>query len=394
MKVLIMSVTAGEGHNTTAKSIAASLEARGAETKVVDTYKEINPFLYKTISNGYLLGVSPFFSPVYSRLYALCERRRKNAYRRSLTRLTYSAIRKRISKIIRDFQPDVIIYTHVWCGVILDVIRQKEGLLAKTVGIVTDFVMHPYWEETLRSDYVILPNDLLIPAACLKGFRPEQLVPSGIPIKDSFADAMPKEDARRALGLDPDRATVLVMGGSMGYGNLAQSIKKLDKLSIDFQMIVICGNNKKAKAELDALETEKQLLVLGYTDKVGVCMDAANCIVSKPGGLTTSESLAKRLPMIICDPIPGQEERNTAFLVNNGAAVTVMKGYDLAMAVGQLFSYPNRINAMLECISNLRRPHAARDLCDFVMSLGTLEPPKAELTPADAPADAPAPEAE
>ncbi len=364
-----MTVTAGEGHNSTAKSIAAKLEGEGAECLVVDTCKAISKLLYNFISKGYLLTVSPALAPAYSGIYGMLEKRRANAYRRSPARLTYSSVRKNIRKIIDRFEPDVIVYTHVFCGIILDAIRQKDGLPQKTVGIVTDFVMHPYWEETLRSDYVVLANDLLIPSAELKGFRREQILPIGIPIRESFATQVPKDTARRELGLDPEKPTLLLMGGSMGHGHLSQSLLKLDKLPLDFQVIVICGNNEKAKHEIESLETEKKLLIFGYTDKVGLCMDAADCIVSKPGGLTTSEALAKRLPMVICDPIPGQEARNTAFLVNNGAAVAVMKGYDLSMAVGQLFSYAGRLSAMQICIDHIRRPYATRDLCDLVLRL-------------------------
>ncbi len=369
MKVLVMTVTAGEGHNTTAKSIAASLEKLGAETMVVDTCRAINPLFYHFIAKGYLLAVSPALAPVYAFGYGSLENRRKNAYRHSMTRFLYSRMRKKIRKIIESFQPDVIVYTHVFAGIALDVIRQKDGLLPKTVGIVTDFAMHPYWEEALRSDYVVVANDLVIPAAERKGFRKEQILPIGIPIRESFADATPKATARRELSLDPDKPTLLLMGGSMGHGHLVKRLLALDRLPVDLQIIVICGNNKKAKRKIDQLKTEKPLLVFGFTDKVSLCMDAADCIVSKPGGLTTSESLAKRLPMVICDPIPGQEDRNEAFLVNNGAAVAMMKGYDLSMAILQLFSHESRLSAMHSCIDYIRRPYATRELCELVLRL-------------------------
>lgn len=368
MKVLIMSITAGEGHNSTAKAIAAEFAAHGVECKIVDAYREISPLLYSFVSRGYLLSVTSL-RKIYSGVYAHLEKRRKNAYRHSFTRFINGSVRKKISRYIKEYQPDAIVYTHIFCGGILDVIKQKEGMTIPTVGILTDYTMHPYWEEALRTDCLVVPNDLVVPAAMKKGFKREQIYPIGIPINPVFAHNTEKREARLAVGLDPDKKTLLVMGGSMGYGHLADTVKSLDAIDLDFQMICVCGNNEKAKCAVDALETKKKLLTFGFTDKVGLLMDASDCIVTKPGGLTTSEAMAKRLPMIINAPIPGHEERNTEFFVNNGAAVAVTKTYPIDIAVYQLFYHPVRIESMRNCIDYLRRPNAVKDIVSLVCYL-------------------------
>ena len=135
------------------------------------------------------------------------------------------------------------------------------------------------------------------------------------------------------------------------------------------QIIAVCGNNTKAKADLEAMETRCRLLPLGFVDYVDHLMDAADCIVTKPGGLTTSEALAKGLPMVIVNPIPGQEARNAQFLLNSGTAVAT---HDMCTAdelVIRLMDEPRRLEAMRLSIEELRHPTSTADVCEFVMRL-------------------------
>lgn len=370
MKVLILSVTAGEGHNSTAAAIRDSLVARGAECEILDTCLRINRALYSIISRGYLVTTKNF-KRLYASVYTHLEKRRSNSFTASATRTSYGMIFRRVYKYIQEYRPDVIVYTHVFAGTLLDVIKQKKQLCTPSVGILTDFVMHPFWEESLRTDRVVIPNELLIPAAERKGLRRDQIAPIGIPIRPGFADSVPKEEARARLGLAPDKHTLLLMGGSMGYGSIAKTLVEIDALEEDLQIVVVCGNNKKAKAEIDGMSFRKRVLSLGYTKEIPLLMDAADCIVSKPGGLTTSEALAKRLPMIIVNPIPGQEDRNAEFLLNCGAAMRVGLGTRLSDAVYQLFHHPGRLELMQRSIDMIRKPNSTRDLTDMILSLGS-----------------------
>ncbi len=371
MKVLVLTVTAGEGHNATAAAIQKSFEERGVECRVLDTCLHINPGLYLLIAKGYLLCATNL-KKAYAYVYGKLEHREfkdKNSYTPSPTRTSYRIVKKKIEKYITEYAPDAIVYTHVFAGALLDVIAEKKPLGARTVGILTDFAPHPFWEETLRTDRVVIANDLISPSLERKGLLREQLLPIGIPIRPQFAESVPREEARRELGLDPNLPTLLLMGGSMGYGSLAKTLAEVDKLDTPLQVICVCGRNEKAKAEIDKMTFQKKVLAFGYTDKISLLMDASDCIVSKPGGLTTSEALAKRLPMIICNPIPGQEDRNAEFLLNAGVAVTLSKTASLSDVVYQLFHNPERIELMKKNIDLIRRPHATRDLVDAVFSL-------------------------
>ena len=132
----------------------------------------------------------------------------------------------------------------------------------------------------------------------------------------------------------------------------------------DYLLIIcVCGNNIKAREEIDAIVTEKKVLNFGYVNNVDELMDAADCILTKPGGITSSEALAKRLPMIICNPIPGQEERNAEFLQNNGAAIAVGGAFSVSDAVSMMFRNPKRVETMREAIELIRKPNSTVDIC-------------------------------
>ena len=369
MRVLVLSVTAGQGHNSTAKAICAELESIGCEARMLDTLEYVNRALGETVSKGYLFAAGSA-KLAYKEAYKLAEKRKKSRTDVSPTRATGNLLSLKLLKYINTYDPDVIMCTHVFAAIILDVLKKKKKIRAKTVGIVTDFMLHPYWEEGLYLDRIVIPNEQLTYQALRKGFDENQVLPFGIPIHPKFGTVMPKEQARAELGLDINKRTVLLMSGSMGYGNIEETVKELDGVPFDFQMITVCGNNTEAKAKIDEMKTEKRILNLGYVNYVEKLMDASDCIISKPGGLTTSEAMAKGLPMIIVDPIPGQEDRNTDFLTNNGVAMTVTENSSLGDVVYQMMANPGRMDVMRSAIKLIAKPNSTRDICEFVKSLG------------------------
>ncbi len=371
MRVLILSVTAGGGHNATANAMKTYLEEQSVECRVLDTFEYISKPLSKTVSEGYLFIASKA-KFAFEEGYRLAEKRKRTADEKSKTRMNAKLLSRKLRKYIAIYDPDVIVYTHVFAGAILDVIKVEYGLRAKTVGIVTDFIFHPFWEECVHLDYVVTACDALLYQAKKKGFSPEQILPMGIPIHPKFAAQTDRGAARAALGLLPEKTTLLLMGGSMGYGDLAGTVEQLSALDLDFQLIVVCGSNEKAKEEIEAQEKKKPMLVLGWSSEVDRLMDASDVIVTKPGGLTTSESLAKRLPMIIVNPIPGQEDRNTEFLLNQGAAVSVTETYPLDEAVWCLLSSPERMEMMRAAIDRIRHPQSTEEIGRFIMRLGAV----------------------
>ena len=381
MKVLILTITAGGGHNSTARAIGDCLNSMGAQVRTLDTLYYLNKQLGETVSKGYLLSVDSM-KYAYKSIYRQLEKRKKSG-KLSASRMTNMLLSRKLCKYIDEYDPDVIVCTHIFAATLIDVLKVQSHIHAKTVGIVTDFAFHPYWEDTVHFDYVVTASEQMIRQAYRKGYRDEQVLPFGIPINPKFSRSITKSDARAHVGIDCDKPTLLFMSGSMGYGNLEEAVRELDELEVDFQFLIVCGNNAEAKEKIESMTLRKSAKIYGFTDQVDLLMDASDCIVTKPGGLTTSEALSKELPMIILNPIPGQEDRNVEFLLNNGAAMAVNDNYSVADLVYILFSNPAKLEAMRTSVAVISKKDATRRLSDFIMHLDLVGHTNADSCDAD-----------
>ncbi len=366
MKVLVLTVTTGQGHNQVAKTLSEHLEKNeGVESCFLDTLEYINQGLKEIVSRGYLMTTKRL-PKVYGKAYRLAEKREGENSR--IVKITSSIMAKKLLKFIEEYGADVVVCTHVFSAILITYLKKKYELNIKTVGIVTDFTIHPYWEET-EMDYYVTANECLTNQAVKKGIEKTKVKPLGIPIDPKFERRTEKALARHVLGFEEKR-TVLVMSGSMGYGKVVRTIKKIDSSDLDFQIVSVCGSNERLKKQVDSLRMRHKLYNFGFSDQIDLFMDAADCIVTKPGGLTTSEALAKALPMIIANPIPGQEDRNVEFLLNNGAAFKMSSTFTVDEALFQLFSSEERIKIMNKMVELLGKPKALRDIVELILEMG------------------------
>lgn len=365
MKGLIFSIMAGQGHNQTAKVLAECFESHGVPCRYMDVFEYINPLLSESVSKLYLMSTKTM-PKIYGGGYRMCEKREASGSH-SLPKMTNTLLARRLLKLVRNEKPDFIICTHVFAALLVTYLTEHIDMHIRTIGIVTDFTIHPYWEDTCL-DYYVTASELLTYQGTKKGIPKEKFLPLGIPINPKFAQHRSREEAFSILQI-PNRKTVLVMSGSMGFGNVLDEIKELDRLDFDFQIVTVCGNNKKLKEQIDRLSMKKPIYNYGYIDNVDVFMDAADCIVTKPGGLTTSEALAKGLPMIMNNPVPGQEDRNVEFLLNTGAAMKISKTFPLDDAIYHMFTNRDHLAALKEGIALLRKPNSTMDLMNYVKNL-------------------------
>ena len=363
MKGLILSITAGQGHNQTAKVLSDYFNKEGISCSYMDVFEYINPLLSESVSKIYLAS-SKNIPKVYGKIDRFCEKR-PNEDSHGVPKLTTQILARKLARMINTESPDFIICTHVFAALLITGLEGAIDKRVKTYGIITDFTIHPYWEDTTL-DYYVTPSDILTYQGKRRGLLERKFLPFGIPIDTKFETKMEKRDALKVLKL-PEKKTILMMSGSMGFGDIAEEIEVLDRMSIDFQLITVCGNNKKLKVKIDELKTRKEVYNYGYVDNVDVMMDAADCIITKPGGLTTSEALAKELPMIMSNPVPGQEDRNVEFLLNAGAAIKVSKTYTIDDAVNHMFT-KDRMELIKSAINILKKPYATRDLVQFIIN--------------------------
>lgn len=362
MRLLVMSVRAGYGHHSTGRAIIEEFEKHGYECEMLDIFDYINRHLGNSIQDGYLLSTK-YLSETYGKVYDRMTKKDEPYDKISVTAFLSSLVSKKLEKYAEDFNPDLIIGTHSYAAVVMSILSKRGAISCPTIGVVTDFTVHPFWESSFL-DYYVIPDMLLAYEMQKKGIPREKLLPTGIPISSRFASKIDKTEARKILKIGNKR-TILVMMGSMGYGNIKKTLVEMDSYKADFQILCVCGSNKKAKADIDKCIWHKSVYTYGFVNNVDVMMDAADVIISKPGGLTTSETLAKGLPMITMNPLPGQEDRNLNFLVNSGAAIMVNDAYTISEALNQLFECEWRLELLRESVKKLGKPNAAADLYEF-----------------------------
>jgi processive 1,2-diacylglycerol beta-glucosyltransferase len=367
MKVLILSVTAGFGHNAAANAVSESLKSRGAEVLVVDMFKYASKTHYDTVDKGYLFSTKYIPKP-YGQLYSALEKN-PTLRRRIISMIVTELITHKFAVFIEDFAPDAIVCTHVFSAMVLDELKARNKLDAPVISILTDYTFHPFWDDLPFIEHIVTGSPLLSRMASKKGIPTEKLLPFGIPIHSKFNTSMSRVDARAKLDIDPNMFTVLYMSGSMGFGHITKHIKNLDNMKEEMQILCVCGNNEKAYNKLKKMDLKKNISIYGFVNNVDLFMDAADCIVTKPGGLTITECVHKKLPMIFSDAIPGQEVRNAEFFVNLGAAQICTRHFSVDDAIYLLYHSPARQVQMSEILSSIAPEDPTGKLASFIENL-------------------------
>ena len=367
MKILILSVTVGQGHNSCGNAVMSAFEEIGAECLMLDTLALSSKFVASSLNRVYIRMTrrnSKILRSIDDNFLGEDHEGRRKSTSKMIGGMGFA---QKVYKAIKAFEPDAIICTHVYSALILTHIRKHKGLSMPVIGINTDFAMAPLWEDCAMDMFVLacrgMENNVIS-----RGIPNDRLYSFGIPIHKRFQKTTPQNEAREALGI-ADKDTVLLMGGSMGFGNLPGIIEQLDALPLDFQMLVVCGRNKQLFSTVSALHTQKQLHAYQFVDNIEMLMDASNLLLTKPGGLTVSECLAKRIPLVLLDPIPGIEQRNSMFLSAMGVAIIAGPQYSVGDAVFNLLQDQERLNQMLTMQERIGNPYAAEDLRDAVIGM-------------------------
>lgn len=365
MRVLFLSFTSGQGHNMACRAMMAYLEPRGVECRMLDALECIDPRLSRVTDRTYT-HLAKYTPSVWGGIYRLNEKVSSPTTVEHLPAGAHCVLAKRLIRTVRSFVPDAVVCSHVYDAMVVHAMR-KQGLLAPHVvcyGINTDFTLHPYWESS-GMDYLVLGSPYLKYGVLRRGVREETLLPTGIPVNPLFAQ--PRDpDARASLGL-ADKPTFLLMAGSIGMNALYDAVASLVRMPEDIQVITVCGKNERLREKITSLGSP-HIIPLGYVNNVHRLMDAADWIITKPGGLSTSESLAKNLPMLLIDPIPGVEDRNRDFLVNMGMAMACPDIRRLDDTVRFLLDCPERAETIRDCQRRFAPRDSARVLGEHILA--------------------------
>lgn len=323
MKVLILSCSTGEGHNSAAKAYMEYLTAKGITSEVKDTMSLVSTEAPKYASDFYLFSTrTKLFKFAYKAGAKVSESSSKKV--KSAVYMANAMYCDKLEQYIKDNGFDVVVCVHLFPAEALTALKRRGSLSAKSVFIMTDYTCIPFLQET-ELDYYIVPHRHLIEECVQKGLPREKLYPCGIPVKSVFNHHGDKAAARKtcidlfaqgnAGNLRPEDKWFLVMGGSMGFGNLQDSVKAiLEKAGEGIQLLIVCGNNVKTRTQLlEAFGETGNVHIIGFTDQVPVLMDACDVLFTKPGGLSSTEAAAKHIPIIHTAPIPGCETCNAQF---------------------------------------------------------------------------------
>lgn len=347
---------------------AISLVAPDCEVRNVDVLEYTNPLFRRLYGKAYIDMVQSM-PGVLGWMYDTLDKPWENERRRlALDRLN---TRPLVSLLKRE-RPDVAVCTHFLPSEIISWLTAKGKIDFPQAIVVTDFDAHAMWLCRNYSRYFVALDETRVHLERI-GIAADRIDVSGIPIDPVFEIAKDKIEMRRKFGLDADRLTIIVSAGGFGVGKIEPLLRALGELRTPAQVIAVCGRNEALRRELEVLARNEldsgnvRFFPIGFTTQMDEYMSASDIIVGKPGGLTTAESLAKGLIFCIVNPIPGQEERNSDHLLENGCAIKCNNLSVLAHKIDKLASDRERFGAMKHNVARFARPDAARRIARRVL---------------------------
>lgn len=331
MKVLILSANTGEGHNSSGKALMQAMQARGIDVVMKDTLSISKPNGTSANSQGvakaYVNSTKGF--NIFSKIYALAMwvSRNLNGHKHSPIYWVNKLYWRRLWHYIEDNHFDAVVSVHIFALEKLTALRREGVLPIPAIFVMTDYTIHPFLNDGEMDRYVI-PHKDLIPLWVRNGIKREELVPIGIPVNEElFTNRKPMAEARKeaaeALGFElresdapeKDSRWYLMMSGSMGFGNMSVQLKEfIAHMRPNSRVICVCGRNEDNRKAIEReFAHDWRICPVGFTDKIALLMDACDVVLSKPGGITTTESILKNIPLVHTAPIPGIEDENAKF---------------------------------------------------------------------------------
>ena len=374
MKILITYAYAGVGHKKAAMAIEKALAGRsGIEVKNIDVLDYTNAFFKLSYPSVYLflINKTPTFWGLF---YYLLDSRAVDFFMAPVRRLLHRINSKKFVEFIKNENPDVVVSTHFLPSEIISGLKDKGEFKGKLVTVVTDFISHSFWMAR-SSDYFTgaiqrTKKDLLS-----RGVPEEKIKIFGIPCDPVFSISKGRDVLIKQLGVEPGLFNVLIMSGGFGTGPMKEIITEIDNMEPEtrdkMQLIAICGKNEALLQELNKIAPglKVKIKAFGYMNNVDEFMEISDIIVTKPGGLTISEALSKTLPMILVQPVLGQETRNCKILTGYGTAVNARDIKEVCKFIKEFAVYPERLIGTRTRIGLLRYPDAAKDIADFIVML-------------------------
>jgi processive 1,2-diacylglycerol beta-glucosyltransferase len=370
-KILVLSVSAGAGHVRASQALQATAEKCYPDAYVIHRdVMEFVPKLFRKVYADSYLRVVEKYPALWSYLYDVSDKEAADSLLNQMRSAIERLNTQRLIRYLSEIDPDTVICTHFLPAHILSE-RIGKGLFSKPVWVVdTDFDVHALWVVPHMSGYFAAHSEVAW-RMMARGIPQENITVSGIPVMPQFSEEHSRQECAARFGLDPKKKTILMMSGGAGIAGIEKLAIELLHLDNDFQLVVLAGRNETLLVMLKTIAAEHpgRLIPLGFTNIIEQIMAASDLAVTKPGGLTTSECLAMGLPMIVVSPIPGQEERNADFLLENGAALKACDGGALTWRVKRILKEPGLLERLGQQAVMAGKPHAARIVLEKVLGI-------------------------
>lgn len=377
LKILILHARVGNGHYKAAEVIRDKIEQLYPNATVYfeDGLEESSRVINFIAIKGYT-NILKYVPEMFGSMYDRTDSPDKGAIEAGY-KLINKYLTIRIKKMLRQIQPDIIFSTHPFVTRMCAYLKKKGKTNAKLATLITDYAPHNMWVTDYSNIDKILVATEEVKNSCIKkyGVPEAKLQVTGIPVSDKFTQKMDREKILEEFDLNDNLPIFLFFpGGGLGVGNGAEILKDLLKCSENFQLVVVAGKNEKLKEEFEEIvkEDARNIRVLGFTNKVAELMYVSEAVISKPGGLTSTECLVSCKPMLIINVVPGQEEQNASYLCNNGAAIRVAEE-ELSEALETLLKRPVRLEQMKDMCAILRQPNASEEIVDSLIKLYNMD---------------------
>ena len=371
-KILIFYGSYGGGHLSAAKSIRDYIEKNYSDSQVelVDCVEYVNKLFNKLTTKAYK-DFSKNARWIWKHLYYDSESGSLSRICNTINRLM--AIK--LNRLIQEFQPDLIISTHPFSSQMCAILKGKGKLNCKVATILTDYAPHNQWlVKSEFIDYYFVAQQGMVDDLVSRGVNKDKIHVTGIPLSSRFLQSYNKQKILEDYGLTSDKNTILFFaGGEFGFGkdktfNRLKAI--IDNLP-NLQVVAVAGRNEKMKERFDELvkttRTESNVKILSFTNQVPELMSVSDLVITKPGGLTTTESLASGLPLIIIDPLPGQEEENAEFIENSGAGIWVKDSDNIESILLDIFNSPTKLEDMKSKARLIAKKNSTQNIVETLL---------------------------
>ena len=371
-RVLVLSASVGAGHLRAAQAVELALKqlAPDAHVRNVDVLTLSNAAFRKVYGEAYLdlVNKAPH---VLGYFYDLMDKPRRPKSSRDRLRLAVEKFNlRKFCELIECDRWDVVVNTHFLPAEIIASLRRSGKLDLPQVTVTTDFETHRLWVNQPTDRYTTATDE---GAAYLAhwGVPPEHTRVTGIPIHPVFAEPKDRGECLKRHGLAGDRPVVLQLAGGFGVGPIEQLFRGILSIDLPLEVVVVAGKNARAKQQLESVDVPRRhrAKVIGFTTEIDELMAVADVVVSKPGGLTTSEVLARGAAMLVVNPIPGQESRNSDFLLENGAAIKANNAATLPLKLSRLLRDRAKLESLKSSAKRLGKPRAAFDAAQVALDL-------------------------